>query len=99
MVDGFANGMLVVDDLQTMKLIVRYEGEHIVLLHHDPERFVATQYHTENGHPIMPDQDGSLTNEEQLSAESKSLTLPENITLDNEIVASKGAKACLLLTK
>jgi hypothetical protein len=50
-------GLLVtVDGIKTSE-IVRYEGEHNVLLEADQEKFAQTQYHTGSGggHPILPE--------------------------------------------
>jgi hypothetical protein len=41
-------------DLNRIREIVRYEGEHIVLYHNDRRRFAATQDHSQGGgHPIL----------------------------------------------
>jgi hypothetical protein len=50
-------GMGVVDDVGQLATIVRYEGEHNVLLEVDPPRYAATQYHygANGGHPILGD--------------------------------------------
>jgi hypothetical protein len=50
-------GMGVVDDLAQLPTIVRYEGEHNLLLQVDSERYAATQYHygANGGHPILGD--------------------------------------------
>lgn len=41
-------------DLNRVRDIVRYEGEHIVLYHNDRQRFLATQDHSKGGgHPIL----------------------------------------------
>lgn len=49
-------GMAVVDAVDQMP-IVRYEGEHNLLVQVDPNRYAATQYHYGNngGHPILGD--------------------------------------------
>lgn len=99
MVDGLSFGMLVVDDLATMATIVRYEGEHIILLHHDPDRFAATMYHTDNSHPIMPDMDGNFTSDDLQYVKDISFTLPEDLKFKDKLLASKGAKICVLLSK
>ena len=53
--NGTLPGMMVADDLGQMRTIVRYEGEHNLLLEVDRERFAATQYHIgpNSGHPIL----------------------------------------------
>ena len=41
-------------DLNRVRDIVRYEGEHIVLYYNDRQRFLATQDHSKGGgHPIL----------------------------------------------
>lgn len=41
-------------DLNRVRDIVRFEGEHIVLYHNDRRRFLATQDHSKGGgHPIL----------------------------------------------
>lgn len=99
MVDGLGYGMLVVDDLATMPTIVRYEGEHIVLLHHDPDRFAATMYHTDNSHPIMPDTDGSFASDDLQNVKNISFSLPEDLKFKDRLFAAKGSTICVLLSK
>jgi hypothetical protein len=41
-------------DLNRVRDVVRYEGEHIVLYYNDRQRFLATQDHSKGGgHPIL----------------------------------------------
>jgi hypothetical protein len=58
MVVSFAPGAFLVaehqQNLNRVRDIVRYEGEHIVLYHNDRRRFAATQDHSRGGgHPIL----------------------------------------------
>jgi hypothetical protein len=58
MVISFAPGAFLIAehtrDLNRVRDIVRYEGEHIVLYHNDRRRFLATQDHSRGGgHPIL----------------------------------------------
>jgi hypothetical protein len=58
MVVSFAPGAFLIaehsKDLNRIREIVRYEGEHIVLYHNDRRRFAATQDHSQGGgHPIL----------------------------------------------
>lgn len=99
MVDGNNYGMLVVDDLATIPTIVRYEGEHIVLLHHDPDRFSATMYHTDNSHPIMPDADGSFASDDLQNVKNISFTLTEDLKFAGKLLAAKNSSICVLLSK
>ena len=45
--------MLIVDDAATVETIVRYEGEHLILIHNDQDRWEATI--GIHAHPILPD--------------------------------------------
>jgi hypothetical protein len=58
MVTSFAPGAFLIAehtrDLNRVRDIVRYEGEHIVLYYNDRQRFLATQDHSKGGgHPIL----------------------------------------------
>jgi hypothetical protein len=58
MVTSFSPGAFLVaehsKDLNRVRDIVRFEGEHIVLYHNDRRRFAATQDHSKGGgHPIL----------------------------------------------
>lgn len=64
-------GMIITDDIGIAANIVRYEGEHNVLIQVDREKFNATQYHTgtNGGHPILPDpQTNQLVSPHELGA-------------------------------
>ena len=96
MVDPNDYGMLVVDDVAIMPVIVRYEGEHLILYHNDRERFTATMYHIGSGHPIMPDDSGNRA--VQKSFKELSITLQETVKF-GEKTLPKGTQVCILLTK
>lgn len=58
MVVSFAPGAFLIaehtKDLNRVRDIVRFEGEHIVLYYNDRRRFLATQDHSKGGgHPIL----------------------------------------------
>jgi hypothetical protein len=58
MVTSFAPGAFLIaehtKDLNRVRDIVRFEGEHIVLYYNDRRRFLATQDHSRGGgHPIL----------------------------------------------
>ena len=58
MVTSFSPGAFLIaehsKDLNRVRDIVRFEGEHIVLYHNDRRRFAATQDHSQGGgHPIL----------------------------------------------
>jgi hypothetical protein len=58
MVTSFSPGAFLIaehtKDLDRIRNVVRYEGEHIVLYHNDRRRFLATQDHSKGGgHPIL----------------------------------------------
>jgi hypothetical protein len=81
--DGFdlgGDGMAIVDgDTQTMLNVVRYEGEHNLLLEVDKAKFAATQYHTgsNGGHPILPDPSTG-----QLMSKPEFAEMPHPIEID-----------------
>jgi hypothetical protein len=58
MVTSFSPGAFLIAehtrDLDRVRNVVRYEGEHIVLYQNDRRRFLATQDHSKGGgHPIL----------------------------------------------
>jgi hypothetical protein len=58
MVTSFSPGAFLIaehtKDLDRIRNVVRYEGEHIVLYQNDRKRFLATQDHSKGGgHPIL----------------------------------------------
>ena len=58
MVTSFSPGSFLIaehsKDLNRVRDIVRFEGEHIVLYYNDRQRFLATQDHSKGGgHPIL----------------------------------------------
>lgn len=55
---GTMPGMIVVDNIGIMAEIVHWEGEHNVLLYHDPIKFNATKGN--HNHPLLPAQGNAL---------------------------------------
>jgi hypothetical protein len=96
-------GMGVVDDLAQLPTIVRFEGEHNVLLEVDLQRFAATQYHygANGGHPIMPDASGQFAAETlRYSVKPFDYILPQAIESDGrQLVLPKGTKIHALLVQ
>lgn len=76
-ITGTAPGMVVTDDVGQMATIVRYEGEHGLLLFVDQERYFATQFHPPP-HPILGDGVASLYGQ---PPEFQSVTLEGNSVL------------------
>ncbi|MBX3288403.1 MAG: hypothetical protein KF855_03565 [Acidobacteria bacterium] len=58
---GMLPGMIVVDNIGIMAEIVHWEGEHNVLLYHDPIKFNATKGN--HNHPLLPDGSGNFAPE------------------------------------
>lgn len=53
------SAIIIVNDFATTATICRYEGEHWILYHVDPDKYLATQTHSNGaGHPILPDSQG-----------------------------------------
>jgi hypothetical protein len=86
--DGVGSpGMGVVDDVEQLPTITRFEGEHNLLLEVDLDKFTATQYHygANGGHPILQDSDGSLV-AEQSPIEMKGFT----VKLPKDVLSKEG---------
>lgn len=86
-------GMLVVQDLGIMSNIVRFEGEHNVLLESDPVRYNET--FGVHAHPLLPDATGNLE-ETGNRKDAATATLTRDIP---EFGLTAGTEFCVLLTK
>jgi hypothetical protein len=96
--------LAVVSDMSILARIIRFEGEHALLLEVDVDRFVATQYHygTNGGHPIMPDTDGNLMSEPtlvKLGLNAGTIIASEDISLNGEVIIKAGQKVNVLVSR
>lgn len=89
-------GMLVVDDAGVMETIVRYEGEHNVLLEEDYPRFLETI--GPHQHPLLGDGNG-LTAFVDERYEAFMIDLPRAVDAADGLRIEKGSRVCILVTK
>lgn len=93
--------IVVVQNDSIIAEATRFEGEHEILYHNDRWRWQETLFHANGqGHPLLPDEDGSLSGGELFDAQT--ITLSADVTIENENekwTLAKGTKICILLAK
>lgn len=97
---------VVVQDDSMIALATRFEGEHLILYKNDRQKWGETVTHSTGGHPLLPDTDGSLTDDSLRGRngrfQSFIVRLPEGMEIESETekyTLPAGTKVCLLLTK
>lgn len=83
-------GMVLVNDVDMLETVARYEGEHLLLYRKDRKRWTDTMYHADGtGHPLLGEEQGTASHKNEVIA-------PDLHVVHFEYA---GKPHCVLLTK